>query len=60
LAVYIAENAGSIINYDERLRNGERISTHAAGDVRALLPGLANDNQVNTKRAAIARSPQKS
>jgi hypothetical protein len=27
LAVYIAHNAGSIINYGERYRNGERIST---------------------------------
>lgn len=27
LAVYIAENAGSIINYGERCRTGERIST---------------------------------
>ena len=27
LAVYVAENAGSIINYGERYRGGERIST---------------------------------
>lgn len=27
LAVYIAHNAGSIVNYGERYRNGERIST---------------------------------
>jgi hypothetical protein len=94
-AVYIAENAGSIINYGERYRAGERISTgfvestvntvigkrfakkqqmqwtprgahlllqtrtHALdGTLRTMFerwyPGLANDNAVNTDRAAAA------
>jgi hypothetical protein len=94
-AVYIAENAGSIINYGERHRAGERISTSFVestvntvigkrfakkqqmqwtprgahlllqtrtraldGTLRAMFerwyPGLANDNAVNTDRAAVA------
>ncbi len=94
-AVYIAENAGSIINYGERFRTGERISTAFVestvntvigkrfakkqqmqwtprgahlllqtrtrtldGTLRAMFerwyPGLANDNAVNTERAAAA------
>jgi hypothetical protein len=93
--VYIAENAGSIINYGERYRTGERISTAFVestvntvigkrfakkqqmqwtprgahlllqtrtraldGTLRAMFerwyPGLANDNTVNTDRAAAA------
>lgn len=94
-AVYIAENAGSIINYGERFRSGERISTAFVeatvntvigkrfakkqqmqwtprgahlllqtrtraldGTLRTMFerwyPGLANDNRVNTERAAAA------
>ena len=94
-AVYVAENAGSIINYGERFRSGERISTAFVestvntvigkrfakkqqmqwtprgahlllqtrtraldGTLRAMFerwyPGLANDNQANTGRAAAA------
>lgn len=30
-AVYIASNAGSLINYGERFRSGERISSCLAG-----------------------------
>lgn len=94
-AVYVADNAGSIINYGERFRSGERISTAFVestvntvigkrfakkqqmqwtprgahlllqtrtraldGTLRAMFerwyPGLANDNQLNTERAAVA------
>jgi hypothetical protein len=94
-AVYVAENAGSIINYGERFRSGERISTAFVESTvntvigkrfakkqqmqwtprgahlllqtrtRALdgtlwamferwYPGLTNDNQANTGRAAAA------
>ena len=91
--VYIAENAGSIINYGERYRTGERNSTafvestvntvigkrfakkqqmqwtprgaHLLLQTRTLddtlramferrYPGLANDNALNTDRAAAA------
>jgi len=94
-AVYIAANAGSLVNYGERYRAGERISTAFAestvntvigkrfakkqqmqwtprgahlllqartrvldGTLRAMFerwyPRLANDNALNTERAAAA------
>jgi hypothetical protein len=94
-AVYVTENAGSLINYGERFRSGERISTAFVestvntvigkrfaekqqmqwsprgahlllqtrtraldGTLQAMFerwyPGLANDNMVNTERAAAA------
>jgi len=61
-AVYIASNAGSLINYGERFRSGERISSCLAGehgqrcDQQALRQASA-DAVDQARRASSAANP---